>query len=263
MTPRVRFVTVTASSCLTVSPSALLATATALLRSSGHSETAQLKHLEIASTISGESFVSGPRLLSSSNPLFPSNPIVASPSTLLPSSHFVIYAPPIPFMSPHLRHSLPRLYRFAKFVRFYATTASPSHYAISNIDGSSKSRPHDPPIPFLVASSSISAHYYVTAESPLHYTVSSINDYLHSRHCEPLTRAVILYGVSQTSYSLNLLVGFFNVDLDFFAFLRTWVLGLQVKLLYGSLLSIATSIFRHILVIFIYQFAVDDLSSCN
>nr|VDD12681.1 unnamed protein product [Brassica rapa] len=66
--------------------------------------------LEIA-TISGESFVSGPRLLSSSNPLFPSNPIVASPSTLLPSSHFVIYAPPIPFMSPHLRHSLPRLYR--------------------------------------------------------------------------------------------------------------------------------------------------------
>ncbi|CAN7136415.1 unnamed protein product, partial [Brassica rapa subsp. narinosa] len=67
--------------------------------------------LEIASTISGESFVSGPRLLSSSNPLFPSNPIVASPSTLLPSSHFVIYAPPIPFMSPHLRHSLPRLYR--------------------------------------------------------------------------------------------------------------------------------------------------------
>ncbi|KAG2286842.1 hypothetical protein Bca4012_032629 [Brassica carinata] len=152
--PRVRFVTVTASSCLTVAPSALLATATALLRSSEHSETAQLKRvpnrsacfsvfdapppalcwyfrqpesattttphtvvmvltlqLEIASTISGESFVSGPQLLSSSNPMFPSNPIVASPSTPLPSSHFVTYAPPIPFMSPHLHHSLPRLYR--------------------------------------------------------------------------------------------------------------------------------------------------------
>ena len=126
------------------------------------------------------------------------------------------------------------------------------------------------PTPFLVAWTTEqecelvrSAHYYITAACPLYFIVSSIDDSLHSRHCDPLTRAVILYGVSQTSYSQNLLVGFFNVDLDFFVFLRTWVLGLQVKLLYGSVLSIATSIFCHILVIFVYQFAVDDLCGCN
>ena len=48
-----------------------------------------------------------------------------------------------------------------------------------------------------------------------------------------------------------------------FAFLRTRVLGLQVKLLYGSLLSLSTSIFRYVLVVFVYELTVEDLSGCN
>ncbi|WZZ78572.1 hypothetical protein YC2023_099144 [Brassica napus] len=72
-----------------------------------------------------------------------------------------------------------------------------------------------------------------------------------------------MYRCSQTSCSQNPLIGFFKVEFDFFAFLLTRALGLQVKLLYGSLLSLATSIFCHVLVIFAYQFNIENLSSCN
>lgn len=60
--------------------------------------------------------------------------------------------------------------------------------------------------------------------------------------------------------SQNPLVGFFNVDFDFLAFLQTQALGIQVKFFYGSLLSLATSIIYHVFVIFVYQLAVENLS---
>ncbi|KAF2570083.1 hypothetical protein F2Q70_00001814 [Brassica cretica] len=63
--------------------------------------------------------------------------------------------------------------------------------------------------------------------------------------------------------SQNPSIGLFNVDFDFFAFLRTRALGIQVKLLYGFLLSLATSIIRHVLVIFVYHFTVENFSGCN
>ncbi|KAG5403849.1 hypothetical protein IGI04_009968 [Brassica rapa subsp. trilocularis] len=84
------------------------------------------------------------------------------------------------------------------------------------------------PTPFLVAGTTVQEYrlaiftrYYITVASLLHYAVSSIDSSSHSRYCDPVTGSVILYGGSQTYCSQNSLVGFFNVDFDFFAFLRT------------------------------------------
>ncbi|CAN7027362.1 unnamed protein product [Brassica rapa subsp. trilocularis] len=102
--------------------------------------------------------------------------------------------------------------------------------------------------------------YYNIAASPLHYAVSSIDG---SSQCDPFPGAAIVYRGSQTSCYQNPLVGFFNVDFDFFTFFRMQALGLQVKLLYGSLLSLATSIIRYVLIVFVYLFTVEDHSGCN
>ncbi|KAG5391656.1 hypothetical protein IGI04_021619 [Brassica rapa subsp. trilocularis] len=93
--------------------------------------------------------------------------------------------------------------------------------------------------------------------------VSIINGSSHNCLCDPFTEAVTFYGSSRTSCSQNSLIGFFNVDFDFFAFVRTHDLGLQVKLFYGSLLSLTIFIIRHVLVIFVYRFTVEDFSHCN
>ncbi|CAN6982504.1 unnamed protein product, partial [Brassica oleracea var. botrytis] len=93
--------------------------------------------------------------------------------------------------------------------------------------------------------------------------ISSIDSSSQSRHCDPLTGATIFYGGFQISCYQNPLVGFFNVDFDLFVFLRTRAVGPQVKFLYGSLLSLATSIICHVLVIYVYQCIIEDLSSCN
>ncbi|KAH0903725.1 hypothetical protein HID58_043228 [Brassica napus] len=61
----------------------------------------------------------------------------------------------------------------------------------------------------------------------------------------------------------NPLVGFFKVDFDVCAFLQTRALGLQVKLLFGFLLSLAISFIRLVSVIFIYQITVEYSSNCN
>ncbi|CAF2103582.1 unnamed protein product [Brassica napus] len=102
--------------------------------------------------------------------------------------------------------------------------------------------------------------YNNIAASPLHYAVSSIDG---SSQCDPFLGAAIVYGGSQTSCYQNPVVGFFNVDFDFFAFFRMQALGLQVKLLYGSLLSLATSILRYVLIVSVYLFTVEDHSGCN
>lgn len=65
------------------------------------------------------------------------------------------------------------------------------------------------------------------------------------------------------NYSQNPSIGFFKVDYDVCAFFRTRALGLQVKLLFGSLLSLATSIFCFGLVIFVYQFTIKLCFRCN
>ena len=152
----------------------------------------------------------------------------------------------------------------------YVIAAPPSHYAVSSIDGSSQSQPYGAPIPILVAETIVQecgharfARFYVIVASPSHYAVSSIDGSSQSHLCDFPTGAVIFYGVSRNSCFQNPLVGLFNVDFDLCAFLRTRALGLQVKCLYGSLLSLATSIFRHVFVIFVYQFIVENLSNCN
>ncbi|CAH8318618.1 unnamed protein product [Eruca vesicaria subsp. sativa] len=126
------------------------------------------------------------------------------------------------------------------------------------------------PISFLIVRTTVQEYgfarfsrYYVTDASPLHYDVSSIDGSSQSWYRNPLSGADIFYGGSQTSCSQNPLVRLFNVDFDFFAFFRMRALGLQVKLLYGSLLSLAMSIFRYVLAIFVYQFTVEDLSGYN
>ena len=70
---------------------------------------------------------------------------------------------------------------------------------------------------------------------------------------------------SETAFtcSQNPFVGFFNVVFDFFVFFRTQALGLQVKIFYGFLLSLATSIFYYVLVMFAYQLTVEYFSVCN
>ncbi|KAF3550315.1 hypothetical protein DY000_02004389 [Brassica cretica] len=67
---------------------------------------------------------------------------------------------------------------------------------------------------------------------------------------------------SETAFtcSQNPFVGFFNVVFDFFVFFRTRALGLQVKIFYGFLLSVATSIFYYVLVMFASQLTVEYLS---
>ncbi|KAJ4917341.1 Uncharacterized protein Rs2_02891 [Raphanus sativus] len=74
-----------------------------------------------------------------------------------------------------------------------------------------------------------------------------------------------IYASSETVFnrSQNPLVGFFKVDFDVCAFLLTRALGLQVKFLFGSLLSLAISIFSLVLVISIYQITIEYSSACN
>lgn len=61
----------------------------------------------------------------------------------------------------------------------------------------------------------------------------------------------------------NPLVGFFNVDFNFLVFFRMHALGIQMKIFYGLLLSLATAALRYGLIMLAYQFTVEYLSGCN
>ncbi|WZZ69749.1 hypothetical protein YC2023_081119 [Brassica napus] len=284
---------------------------------------------------------------------------------------------------------------FAKFTHYDFTDASPSHYAISSIDGSSQGRLCGSPPPFLVAGTTVqecgfarSVRYHITAASPSYYAVSSIDGSSKSQLCDlqlgaaifnrssrmscssrtpihrvftdalrplfirakispsaealtttttitpqavvktftfrlerfstfsgellessprflqvpvfccsssnwtaffwvgsptpmasdspsllqrvsmegqppPLSPAIHASSETWLNCSQNPMIGFFKVDFDVCAFLRTQALGLQVKLLFGSLLSLATSIFHLVLVIFVYELTVENRSGCN
>ncbi|CAG7886269.1 unnamed protein product [Brassica rapa] len=149
----------------------------------------------------------------------------------------------------------------------YVIVALPSHYAVSSIDGFSQSQPALwCPHPYPCRKNYCARVWTRQIYSFLCHRCVSITlcRLKHRRFFTEsslrLSQAVIFYGVSRNSCFQNPLVGLFNVDFDLCAFLRTRALGLQVKCLYGSLLSLATSIFRHVLV---YQFIVENLSSCN
>ncbi|KAF3583374.1 hypothetical protein F2Q69_00028218 [Brassica cretica] len=176
---------------------------------------------------------------------------------------------------------------FARFDCYYVTEAFPTHYAVSSIDDSSQSQIYGPLTLSLVVATNVQecghasssyyftaalyykcglarpSRYYVTAATPTHYAVSSIDGSSQICLCDSLTGAASLYRGSRTSRSQNPLAGFFNVIFDLCAFFRTRALGIQVKFLYGFLISLATSIPRYVLVIFVYQFTVEDLSVCN
>ncbi|CAN6929192.1 unnamed protein product [Brassica oleracea] len=180
---------------------------------------------------------------------------------VLVNCHNVFVIPPFPVTG-----SIVQECGLARFTSYYVTVAPPSHYAVSSIDGSSQNRSYSFPTHIFVAKTICglvrSSRYYTTAAYPSHYAVSIIDGSSQVRLCDHLTGAAIFYRVSWTTCYQNPLVGFFNVVFDFFALFRTRALGLQVKLLYGSLLSLATPISLYVLVIFIYQFIVEDLFSC-
>ncbi|KAH0898523.1 hypothetical protein HID58_048091 [Brassica napus] len=93
------------------------------------------------------------------------------------------------------------------------------------------------------------ARYYVTAASPSHYAVLNIDVLLRQPLRTSLQRREI-HAYSETDFncSQNPLVGFFNVDFDFFVFFRTRALELKVKIFYGVLLSLATTFFCYLTV---------------
>ena len=85
---------------------------------------------------------------------------------------------------------------------------SPSHYAISSIDGSSHSRLCGSPIPFLVTRTTVqdcgfarSVRYHVTIASPSYYAVSSIDGSSQSQPYDLHTVAAIFNGGSRMSCS--------------------------------------------------------------
>ncbi|CAH8295607.1 unnamed protein product [Eruca vesicaria subsp. sativa] len=76
-------------------------------------------------------------------------------------------------------------------------------------------------------------------------------------------RKILISSKTVFNCSQNPLTGFFNVVFDFFVFFRTRALGLQVKIFYGFLLSLATSIFYYVLAMLAYLSTGDYLSVCN
>ncbi|KAF3542079.1 hypothetical protein F2Q69_00018447 [Brassica cretica] len=75
--------------------------------------------------------------------------------------------------------------------------------------------------------------------------------------------SVLRFQHTTPSQASTVLHRFFSATLSPELLAYTEVLGIQVKLLYGSLLSLATFIPRYVLVIFVYQFTIEDLSICN
>uniref|UniRef100_A0A0D3C5K8 Uncharacterized protein n=1 Tax=Brassica oleracea var. oleracea TaxID=109376 RepID=A0A0D3C5K8_BRAOL len=96
---------------------------------------------------------------------------------VLVNCHNVFVIPPFP-----VTRSIVQECGLARFTSYYVTVASPSHYAVSSIDGSSHNRSYSFPTHFFVAKTIVqecghakSSRYYVTVVSPSHYTVSSID----------------------------------------------------------------------------------------
>ncbi|CAN6994189.1 unnamed protein product [Brassica oleracea var. botrytis] len=83
----------------------------------------------------------------------------------------------------------------ARFVRYYITAALLSHYAVSSIDDSSRSRIYDPPNLLITETIVQECGFartinYITAAPPSHYAVSSIDGSSQSQLCNLLTGVV-------------------------------------------------------------------------
>ncbi|WZY80330.1 hypothetical protein YC2023_026714 [Brassica napus] len=121
----------------------------------------------------------------------------------------------------------------------YVSAAPLSQYAVSSIDGSSQIRFYNL-LPFpssqeLPCKSVVSLVLIATITSlRLHYIM-------------PSQASTVLHSATLSSELQS----------------STEALGLQVKLLYGSLLSLATSILRYVLIVSVYLFTVEDHSGCN
>ncbi|KAH0930006.1 LOW QUALITY PROTEIN: hypothetical protein HID58_015733 [Brassica napus] len=128
-----------------------------------------------------------------------------------------------------------------------------------------ESSPRLPQVPVLCyASSNCTALFWVCSLTPM---ASDSPSLLQGVSMEgqptPLPPAIQAFSETWFNCSQNPMVGFFKVNFDVGAFLRMQALGLQVKLLFRYLLSLATSIFHLVLVIFVYQLTVEDHSGCN
>ncbi|KAH0878995.1 LOW QUALITY PROTEIN: hypothetical protein HID58_066389 [Brassica napus] len=141
---------------------------------------------EVVSTISGDSFASGPRLFSnpvqSLVPLQPHCRRISFNATAIVTSRF--YGSKLYHLNLLLlvtAGSIVQECGFARFARYILTVASPSHYAVSSIDGSSHCRICGPPN-LLVAGTIIVQECgfarltnFITAALPSHYALSNID----------------------------------------------------------------------------------------
>ncbi|CAN6889314.1 unnamed protein product, partial [Brassica oleracea] len=131
---------------------------------------------EVVSTISGDSFASGPRLFSnpvqSLVPLQPHCRRISFNATAIVTSRF--YGSKLYHLNLLLlvtAGSIVQECGFARFARYILTVASPSHYAVSSIDGSSHCRICGPPN-LLVAGTIIVQEYVVIFNGCSHVSCS-------------------------------------------------------------------------------------------
>ena len=96
---------------------------------------------------------------------------------------------------------------FTRFAPYILTVASPSHYTVSSIDGSSHTRIYGPPN-LLVAETIVQEcgftrfTNFITAAFPSHYAISNIDSSSQSQLCDLQTGAVVIFnGCSQISCS--------------------------------------------------------------
>ncbi|CAN7043241.1 unnamed protein product [Brassica rapa subsp. trilocularis] len=130
---------------------------------------------EVVSTISGDSFASGPRLFSnpveSLVPLHPHCCRISFNATAITTSRF--YGTKLYHLNLLLllvtAGSIMQECGFTRFAPYILTVASPSHYTVSSIDGSSHTRIYGPPN--LLVAGTIVPYLY---SSSLHWRVETL-----------------------------------------------------------------------------------------
>ncbi|CDY14912.1 BnaA02g22540D [Brassica napus] len=147
---------------------------------------------EVVSTISGDSFASGPRLFSnpveSLVPLHPHCRRISFNATAIITSRF--YGTMLYHLNLLLlvtAGSIMQECGFTRFAPYILTVASPSHYTVSSIDGSSHTRIYGPPN-LLVAETIVQEPYLYSSNSCLHRlpSTSHCNSYsgsISAPHC--------------------------------------------------------------------------------
>nr|VDD37140.1 unnamed protein product [Brassica oleracea] len=147
----------------------------------------------VVSTISGDSFASGLRLFSnpvqSLVPLQPHCHRISFNATAIVTSRF--YGAKLYHLNLHLfvtAGSIVQECGFARFARYILTVASPSHYAVSSIDGSSHCRICGPPN-LLVAGTIIVQEYFLLM-SYLYSSNSCLRRLPSTSHCNSYSGSI-------------------------------------------------------------------------